>query len=110
MDNECSKCPYYEGLKNTFIEANASLSKRVEKNEKDIETIQKDQADIKEKVAVTREQTTMIFKMLTDIKFQIGEVSTAVKELEKKPGTQWEKVIWAIISAVAVALVMKNFK
>ena len=82
MDSiDFSKCPYHERLRDRIDTAVEILTKRADKYDEQVVTNTNVIADIKEKAAVTREQTTMIFTILGEIKQQLKELTLAIRDI-----------------------------
>ena len=50
---------------------------------------------------VNKEQTKMVFKILSEIKDSIKKIADKIDTIEKKPATRWEQLITTFIVVVA---------
>lgn len=96
MNENCRDCVYIE-----------TLTKRVTELEKDVENIKHDIVAIKQTNAKFEEKFDRIFEAINDIRKAVSKIADKIDEIEKRPATNWDKVITALISG-AVAFLVSN--
>lgn len=95
MNNEnCKDCPYVQNLKD------------------DIKSLKVEIKDLDERVIVVEkfsasggEQIKMIFKILSEIKSSVKDISTKLGNIEKQPGEEYSKIKIAIISSICTGII-----
>lgn len=61
--------------------------------------------ELKTTTAVTKEQTKMVFNMLTEIKDSIRIIANKLDMLEGKPGQRWEESIKTVLVVIITSAV-----
>lgn len=97
MREDCKSCPFVSPLQ--------ERTKNLEECNKDFEIrITK----LERKSDVAKERTDMIFKVLSEIKDSIKEISSKMEHLEKRPSNTINKVLIAVASSIVTAIVLNG--
>jgi lipopolysaccharide biosynthesis regulator YciM len=71
----------------------------------EVKNLKEEINELKTTTTINKEQTKMVFKMLTEIKESIAKIADKMDFIESKPARNWEELIKVIIGVLGAAAV-----